>query len=40
MLNIELIECGIDDTLKEIKSDLESILGKRYSKKTERRNNL
>jgi len=33
MLNIELIECGLDDTLKEIKSDLESVLGRSYSKK-------
>ena len=33
MLNIELTEYGIDDTLKMIKNDLESVLGKGYSKK-------
>lgn len=33
MLNIELMECGLDDTLKEIKSSLESVLGRSYSKK-------
>ena len=33
MFNIELIECGLDDTLREIRSDLESVLGRSYSKK-------
>lgn len=33
MLNIELMQCGLDDTLKEIRSDLESVIGKSYSKR-------
>ena len=33
MFNIKLIECGLDDTLREIRSDLESVLGRSYSKK-------
>ena len=33
MLNIKLTEYGLDDTIKEIKSDLKSVLGRSYSKK-------
>ncbi len=33
MLNIELIEYGLDEILKEMKEDLESVLGGQFSKK-------
>ena len=33
MLNIELMETGLDDTLRDIKNDLKSVLGSGFSKK-------
>lgn len=33
MLNIKLMECGLDDTLKEMQSDLESVVGTKMSKR-------
>lgn len=33
MLNMELTSYGFDETLKEIINDLESVLGRNYSKK-------
>lgn len=33
MLNIKLTQYGLDDTIKEIISDLESVIGRSYSKK-------
>ena len=33
MLKIELIECGLDETLREIRENLYSVVGKSSSKK-------